>query len=305
MAIMPITNENRPVTLELPDKDIVQLPPWEYIIDRLEIDLRPSIEKLRMINTSLSQIDSKLTTWVPREKQIPVYEILEWLQSDGQAYINTNIPAFGNQLKFTAELSIPDNEEIHPNSSIKRHDTFLGVTESDTHYIQRVGHSSTGGTPSQNSQQLSYFINYTGDSTNNDIRTTWWFEHNGSYLEKKTMFDEKATMYYRINGSEFSINGNSITCSSTESPGDLTYTLFLFAKNNDGVANNICKYLRMYSFDCTARGVHYHLVPARRVLDGQVGVLDTINNVFYLNAGDGEFMYGDVKNTINVTVPRE
>lgn len=63
---MIITSKNAPVTFKLPD-DTVDLIPWEYVIDRLTLDLEPTIQKLTAINTSLEIIDNKLDEWVNGE----------------------------------------------------------------------------------------------------------------------------------------------------------------------------------------------------------------------------------------------
>jgi len=64
---MELTNKNRPVTFKLPDDDEVALVPWEYIIDRLTLDLEPINDMLKNINTSLTAIDTKLSGWIEED----------------------------------------------------------------------------------------------------------------------------------------------------------------------------------------------------------------------------------------------
>jgi hypothetical protein len=63
-----ITNDsNRPVTFNLPDNDKVALIPWQYVLDRLTEDLKPTIMEIQSINTHLNQISTKLNDWIPEE----------------------------------------------------------------------------------------------------------------------------------------------------------------------------------------------------------------------------------------------
>ena len=63
---MDITDKNAPVRFRLPD-DTVDLIPWEYVIDRLTLDLEPTIQKLSLINTSLEVINDKLQEWIDND----------------------------------------------------------------------------------------------------------------------------------------------------------------------------------------------------------------------------------------------
>lgn len=55
-----INDTNRPVTFKLPDNDEVNLIPWEYVIDRLSVDLAPSLTAITKANDALETIDTRL-----------------------------------------------------------------------------------------------------------------------------------------------------------------------------------------------------------------------------------------------------
>ena len=65
MAANTNIDDRTPMTFELPDGDLVTIPTWAFIIDRLGSDLRPTIDQLLLINTALQAIDTKLDDWIP------------------------------------------------------------------------------------------------------------------------------------------------------------------------------------------------------------------------------------------------
>ena len=48
---------------------------------------------------------------------------------------------------------------------------------------------------------------------------------------------------------------------------------------------------KLYAISLTVSGVTYTYTPALRTADSKPGLLDKVNNVFYINAGTGEFLY--------------
>lgn len=66
---------------------------------------------------------------------------------------------------------------------------------------------------------------------------------------------------------------------------------YIFAQNENGIAKNIGSF-RVYSFKIWDNGVLVRdMIPCRRISDGEVGMFDVVNNVFYENAGVGSFDY--------------
>ena len=49
-----------PVTFVLPDGDNVSLITWEFVLDKLQKNLNPTVTKLDEINNHLKQIDDRL-----------------------------------------------------------------------------------------------------------------------------------------------------------------------------------------------------------------------------------------------------
>ena len=58
-------DERTPATFEVPDGDLIKLPTWAFIIDRLKTNLTPTLDQLTLINAALRMIDTKLDDWIP------------------------------------------------------------------------------------------------------------------------------------------------------------------------------------------------------------------------------------------------
>ena len=74
---------------------------------------------------------------------------------------------------------------------------------------------------------------------------------------------------------------------------DSTYNIILFAQTHGGVdsAANISK-LKLYYFNLFYNNnIIRKMIPALRNSDNVAGLYDLVNNVFYTNAGTGEFKY--------------
>ena len=53
-----------PVTFTLPDGDVVSLITWEFVLDKLQKNLNPTVTKLDEINNHLKQIDDRLAEMI-------------------------------------------------------------------------------------------------------------------------------------------------------------------------------------------------------------------------------------------------
>lgn len=89
----------------------------------------------------------------------------------------------------------------------------------------------------------------------------------------------------------------------------LTTTLhpYLFAVNSNGSVAYRGTYrvydVTIYADDDETEAVH--LVPARRQSDGELGVYDTVNNLFLTNAGSGEFLTEPIPAPSSITVSED
>jgi hypothetical protein len=67
-----------------------------------------------------------------------------------------------------------------------------------------------------------------------------------------------------------------------------------------GASGNVVAYCKIYNFkvytDSIATTPIYEYIPAIRNADGEIGIYDIINDVFYTNAGTGTFLYETLLN---------
>lgn len=69
-------------------------------------------------------------------------------------------------------------------------------------------------------------------------------------------------------------------------------TIFAGLKS-DGVAYYSFSFARIYAYSIyNDSETKIHLIPCYRKSDGEIGLYDTINNIFYTNLGTGEFLKG-------------
>lgn len=82
---------------------------------------------------------------------------------------------------------------------------------------------------------------------------------------------------------------------------------YLFAVNSNGSVAYRGTYrvydVTIYADDDETEAVH--LVPARRQSDGELGVYDTVNNLFLTNAGSGEFLTEPIPAPSSITVSED
>ena len=90
-----------------------------------------------------------------------------------------------------------------------------------------------------------------------------------------------------------SLNNESFTGTTTRSTTRSDYDFLLFTVNTAGTVDNRMFVGKVYSGKLWDNGT-----PARDYIpvfqDGQAGMLDKVNNVFYPNAGTGNFVVGKI-----------
>lgn len=75
---------------------------------------------------------------------------------------------------------------------------------------------------------------------------------------------------------------------------DHTHKVYLFANNNNGTVDQICS-MKLYGFALYDGGALVrNMIPCFSSVDGEVGLYDKVNGVFYGNDGTGEFVGGNL-----------
>ena len=192
-----------------------------------------------------------------------------FIQSSGTQFIDTGVPA-RVQLKVEVDccwLSSGDQTVIGGSSNINTNAIYLGYN------------NSNGRT----------YVGYAGS----------WHDFNSGAVDinrHKWEIDlQTGTQTMTVDGNVFATTSNTFT--ETTAAGNL----FLFARSN-GANKFIGQIFRVKIYDYLDNGnLIRDFVPAVRDSDGAVGMYDIVNDVFYTNAGTGEFTANDNNGEIIAT----
>lgn len=94
--------------------------------------------------------------------------------------------------------------------------------------------------------------------------------------------------YINFTFNELVINGNTYTINGQANVIPNVYDFNIFAQNWGGYGYYI---FRLKGFNVLSQQEDINLIPALRLADSKPGLYDIVNNVFYTNAGTGEFLY--------------
>lgn len=201
-----------------------------------------------------------------------LYKWLEYIQSDGNQFINTELPINSN---VKIEIAYEYVDEVDTN------DTLLGLVYDDMNY--QINFENTGtyvyGEDS---------VNNLGLNTQNEI-TTLKIVENKIYKINNT-----TTEYEKI---------GTLTKQTMSAPA----YLYLFGLNNNGNISRGCAiklhYCKIYSKLSNKNwNLERHYIPVINKATEEVCLFDRITKVFYENVGTGEFVAGPEKNLDNDTV---
>lgn len=53
-------DDKQPLIFNLPDGDHVALITWAFVLDQLDVEMRPTMNTLAMVNDQLTRIDTRL-----------------------------------------------------------------------------------------------------------------------------------------------------------------------------------------------------------------------------------------------------
>lgn len=191
-----------------------------------------------------------------RNKRLPSeYQEVEYIQSSGTQYINTQYYANGNS-SYVLQYSDFKVKGVVFGAYNGSWATGSGL------YINTA--DSDGGNPF-----LHYYAN---------ARVRVGFHSEGVIEINKGAFYLDGTQYLNLDTKTFNIN----------------YPTYIFGANwrrqSDHYASYRLHYLKIYDNDTLVRD----FVPCYRKADFKAGMYDLVNNVFYTNAGTGEFTLGGI-----------
>ena len=205
------------------------------------------------------------------------YTEVEYIESTGTQYINTNIIPT-NTTGVEAKITICTNNN--------KDNVFMGCRE-------------------MSSGENRYWIDvdWTGSKAiifgfNNNTSTNERYSLNGSDVGKTFII----SMNYmndrtgKINGITYDTSISSKTLSSMSKP------IYIFAGNRSG---NAAYYYsgKLYNFKITdGTNVIKNFVPCYRNSDNVAGLYDLVSNTFYTNQGTGNFIVGPIKENESISL---
>ncbi len=190
------------------------------------------------------------------------YTELEYLRSDGNAYINTNYsPTSKTRIEIVAKV------------------------DSGAGNVNIVG--SGRGTTGVSSDAL-LVINSLDDSTAEikfDPAGTWLHAENVNMLEKNKL---------SLSATEFSVNGDVKLTNNATIPDTDNRPFYIFQRWRPSIESTNNK-VQVYEFSIYENDILVrNMIPVKRNSDGVLGMYDLVNDRFYTNAGTGTFTAGPV-----------
>lgn len=203
----------------------------------------------------MSNFRRRLMMSIKKKENFDDFQELEYIESTGTQYIDTEIfPIVSYKIKpiINIECSIND---------ISYSQRIFGAWEPPTKFFQFFNNVNQLGIQAYNTS------NYTIFTQNTDKHAYIFdFKNNKAYQD-----DEEKNLSY--------LNGN------------LNNPLYLFARNHNGKTDNYFSG-RIYYFKYNDGTQYKKLIPCYRKSDGEIGMYDLVNNVFYTNKGSGTFTKG-------------
>ena len=191
------------------------------------------------------------------------YQQVEYIENDGDAYINTLFPLLGTS---SAEIKF-------------QRMTTSGSSEGSGFFGARVSGDSKQFTFILGSNQY-YSWGYANDSGNTSTKWNTSTQLNKSHIA----YRNKNKMY--LDGTEISLGQSSSAFTSS-------LNALLFTYNNGG-SHSVAKKYRIWYCKIWDNGVLVrNMIPCYRKSDNELGFYDIVNGVFYTKQGGGTFSAGN------------
>lgn len=195
--------------------------------------------------------------YVPSE-----YTKLEYIDTDGESWIDTGITPTATTLQFDYKMQILQQEYVS---------LFGAVAATAPRYGFRVYYQPAGGTTNQLNWQSGSFVE--------PQYVTW-----NDVLQGTVIATQGVSVFSTINGTTKTYSSSAIDLTQSD-------TMFLGTTHLGTTSGRAPT--RIWSFKITKDGtVVRDFVPAKRNSDNVVGMYDTVSKRFFTNAGTGVFIAG-------------
>ena len=242
-----------------------------------------NVEDQTNYNNQYSSLLSDITTWLAdRQKAIMnggvvsasttySYTLLDYIDSDGKAYIKTGYKHNTNT-KVETKVKIK-NESVSETSTAGWAVIYGSKTSGGNQNALVIGYNIGGTTNGK------FFYNIGGKRTDDEA---------GSYNFTTDYKFEFGNNLYKVNDGSNILEGSNLT---------QKYEDYIFADNVQNTLTEPSK-IRLYYLKINdSSGTQRDYVPAKRN-DGTVGLFDLKNSKFYENAGEGSFKAGSATGAI-------
>jgi len=208
------------------------------------------------------------STFVAGPKIEPVitgYTQLEYIESTGTQYINTNY------IPLAADKFIMDFQTV---STTNAFEAIFGARQGS--YLYKA---------------YCFFVRFAGSNY-------YRFSRSGAEtLLNNGMYNKRVTLTTQNKTASWTDGSTTYSGSTTGTVEDCTNALFLFNLNTAGAGGAQVDIspseIKLYSFEVVRDGSTIHkYIPMKRDSDGAIGLYDQINQVFLTNAGSGTFTPG-------------
>lgn len=204
------------------------------------------------------------------------YQQVDYIESSGTQYIDTGVSSNATMLV----------------------DLVASITKSDS---QQGIFGASGSVPTNSQLRL-----YTGQ--NGDVNKLQ-FNYGGlkviDYTTNISGLDTTTKTRYTFGNGKIALNGTDYTTYSTQTFDYAQNCIVFGSKSVNGTADFLAT-MKLYSLKITDNDIEIrNFIPCIRKSDNVIGLYDTVNNVFYTNAGTGTFTYGSAVTLPNPDFPIE
>lgn len=197
------------------------------------------------------------------------YQQVEYIEATGTQYIDTGLIPTG---KNSAEIDFELTGYVATN--------YIALVSASTHM---------------------YLVHFAHSSGNSIYFTPCWYAYNTPAVYAALALNNRYRGMCvsanvaggRAGGSAATIEGAYAACDSGTQTYTPTNTYYIFARNNGGGTVSYQAKAKLYGLTLYTNGVKQReFYPCYRKADGEIGLYDTVNDVFYTNIGTGTFGKG-------------
>lgn len=200
------------------------------------------------------------------------YQQLDYIESSGTQYIDTEVPSGNNNLKFEIQYSMVKFPDYGKYAGI------FGAYQAETSNATRMIYNGINGGGARSLVYVNSIANGSG-LIDNSARSL-------NIIYTETLERVGNTTRYTSNSFSGVLEKSNVAGGST-----LNSNIAVFAQNATG---SIASSMKLYYFKIYDKGVKIRdFIPCYRKSDGVIGLYDKVTSTFFKNKGTGSFVKGN------------